>query len=82
LTSDKKYLVLRFLWYVGTGPANIFWEKTPCKKLADLHPGQGNLGTSKEQVFSGLQNLSSLHKIVWRSAEKISPFFIGKKHRN
>jgi hypothetical protein len=28
--------------YVGTGPANIFGEKTPCKKLADLHPRQGN----------------------------------------
>jgi hypothetical protein len=29
--------------YVGTGLANIFGERTPCKKLADLHPGQGNL---------------------------------------
>jgi hypothetical protein len=29
--------------YVGTGPANIFGERTPCKKLADLHPRQGNL---------------------------------------
>jgi hypothetical protein len=29
--------------YVGTGPVNIFWERTPCKKSADLHPRQGNL---------------------------------------
>jgi hypothetical protein len=41
--------------------------------LADLHPRQGNLHTSKEQIFSGLQNLSSLHKIGCRSAEKNSP---------
>jgi hypothetical protein len=31
--------------------------------------------TSKEHFFSGLQNLSSLRKIGWRSAEKIAPFF-------
>jgi hypothetical protein len=31
--------------------------------------------TSKEQFLSGLQNLSSLHKIGWRSAEKNRPFF-------
>jgi hypothetical protein len=40
-------------WYVvprknlatlgGTGLANILGERTPCKKLADLHPRQGNL---------------------------------------
>jgi hypothetical protein len=29
----------------------------------------------KELFFSGLEKLSSLHKIGWRSAEKISPFF-------
>jgi hypothetical protein len=28
----------------------------------------------KKQFFSGLQNLSSLHKRGWRSAEKILPF--------
>jgi hypothetical protein len=29
--------------YVGTGPANILGERTPCNKSSDLHPGQGNL---------------------------------------
>jgi hypothetical protein len=29
---------------------------------------------SKELFFRGVQNLSSLHKIRWRSAEKIPPF--------
>jgi hypothetical protein len=29
----------------------------------------------KGTLFRGLQNLSSLHQIGWRSAEKISPFF-------
>jgi hypothetical protein len=34
------------------------------KKSADLHPiKQGNLCTSKEQFFRGLQNPFSLHKI-------------------
>jgi hypothetical protein len=56
--------------YAGTGPANIFGERTPSKKLADLHPRQVNLGTSKKQFFRGANNLSSLHKIGWRSAEK------------
>jgi hypothetical protein len=39
------------------GPANILGERTPCKKSAVLQPRQGNLGTSKEHFFSGLQNL-------------------------
>jgi hypothetical protein len=51
----------------------MFWGKNPCKKLADLHPRQGN-SLQKEPFFSGLQNLSSLHKIGWRSAEKNYPF--------
>jgi hypothetical protein len=52
--------------YVGTGLANIFGERTPCKKLADLHPRHGNL----------LQrNKFSFHKIGWRPAEKNRPFF-------
>jgi hypothetical protein len=52
----------------------FFGERTPCKRLADLHPRQGNL-LQREQFFIGLQNLSSLHKIGWRSAEKNIPFF-------
>jgi hypothetical protein len=36
---------------------------------------RSNSTPSKEQFFSGLQNLSSLHKIGWISAEKIIPFF-------
>jgi hypothetical protein len=28
----------------------------------------------KGTIFCGLQNISSLHKIGWRSAEKILPF--------
>jgi hypothetical protein len=32
----------------------LFGGKTPCKKLADLHPRQGNL--IQRTVFSGLQN--------------------------
>jgi hypothetical protein len=58
--------------YVCTGPANIFGDRTPYKNSADLHPGQF---TSKEHFSTDLQNLSSLHKIGWRSAEKITPFF-------
>jgi hypothetical protein len=44
--------------------------KNTLKKMADLHPRQCNLHL---QLFSGQQNLSSLHKIGWRSAEK-NPF--------
>jgi hypothetical protein len=29
--------------FVCTGPANIFGERTPCKKMADVHPRKGNL---------------------------------------
>jgi hypothetical protein len=53
---------------------HYFGERTPCKKLADLHPGQGNVGTTKEQFYMAQQNLPLLHKIGWRPAEK-SPFF-------
>jgi hypothetical protein len=47
----------------------FFWGRTPCKKWADLHPRQGNL-LQRNNFSAGLQNLSSLHKIGWRSAEK------------
>jgi uncharacterized membrane protein len=43
--------------------------------LADLHPRQGHLLQRNNFSAVYIQNLSSLHKIVWRSAEKISPFF-------
>jgi hypothetical protein len=33
---------LNYNKYVGKGPANIFGEKPLYKKLADLHPRQGN----------------------------------------
>jgi hypothetical protein len=53
----------------------IFWERTPCKKLADLHPWQGNLlQRNNFSAVSGLQNLSSLCKIRERPAEKNVPF--------
>jgi hypothetical protein len=38
-----------------------------------LHPSLGNY-SSKEQFLRCLQNLSSLHKNGWRSAEKIALF--------
>jgi hypothetical protein len=41
---------------------------------ADLHPEHDNLNTSQEQFCWSLQNLSSLHKMGWRSAEKVLPF--------
>jgi hypothetical protein len=51
-----------------------FLEKKPGKKSADLHPRQGNLIQSNN--FSAVnKNLSSLHKIRRRSAEKNSPIF-------
>jgi hypothetical protein len=37
---------------------NILGEKKPCKKSADLHPGQGNL--LQWNIFIGL-NKTSLH---------------------
>jgi hypothetical protein len=58
----------------GPGPANIFGERIPCKKLADLHSGQGNLLQRNNFSVVYIQNISSLHKIGWRSAEKITLF--------
>jgi hypothetical protein len=52
-----------------------FWAKKPCKKSADLHPRQGNLLHTLEHFYRAQQNLSSLHKIGWRSAEKNLPVF-------
>jgi hypothetical protein len=54
-------------------PVNIYWVSTPCKKMADLHPRQGNL--PKKNVLSSLPNLKSLNKIGWRSPEQFQPFF-------
>jgi hypothetical protein len=65
----------RICTYVGTGLANILGERTPCKKLADLHPRQGNLLQRNNFSVVYVQNLSSLHKIGWRPAEKFPPFF-------
>jgi hypothetical protein len=53
-----------------------FLAKNPCKKSADLHPGQGNLGTTLEHFYR--LNSTSLylqHEIGWRPAEKNSPLF-------
>jgi hypothetical protein len=44
----------------------IFWGKEHLVKISTQ---------DKVIYFRGLQSLSSLHKIGWRSAEKISPFF-------
>jgi hypothetical protein len=44
------------------------------KEHLDLHPKQGNL--LQRNIFTGLkQNLSLLHKIGWRPAEKNWPIF-------
>jgi hypothetical protein len=52
--------------------------KNPCKKSADVHPRQGNL--LHWNIFTGLyKNLSSLHKIGWRPAEKNSPVFFNMR---
>jgi hypothetical protein len=46
--------------------------KNPCKKSADLHPRQGNL----PHWNRAQQNLSSLHKIGWRTSwKKFARFF-------
>jgi hypothetical protein len=42
-TRRHRNLRSRTITYVGTGLANIFGERTPCKKLADFYPRQGNL---------------------------------------
>jgi hypothetical protein len=47
----------------------FFGKEHLVKKLADLPNRLGNL-LQRNIFFSGLQNLSSLHKIGWRSAEK------------
>jgi hypothetical protein len=60
-------------------PSNIFGERTPCKKCG-WSPPYTWLFTTKEQFFRGQQNLSSLHKIGWRSAEKAFPF-LTNMHR-
>jgi hypothetical protein len=51
-----------------------FLAKNPCKKSADLHPGQGNL--LQRNIFAGLNKTSPYiqHKIGWRPAEKIALF--------
>jgi hypothetical protein len=52
---------------VCTGPAKLFWEKHLVKNWL--------ISTLDKELFcKGLQNLSSLHKTGWRSAEKIVPF--------
>jgi hypothetical protein len=37
------YVGFFFFFYGPPGLPNILRERTPCKKLADLHPRQGNL---------------------------------------
>jgi hypothetical protein len=60
--------------YVGTGLANIFGERTPCKKLADLHPRQGNYfkGTLFQRSTKPLFASQNRMEI---SLKKILPFF-------
>jgi hypothetical protein len=50
-------------------------EEAPCKKR--LIFTLGKVIYFKGIIFHGstYKNLSSLHEIGWRSAEKISPFF-------
>jgi hypothetical protein len=48
-------------------------ERKPSKKLADLHSKQGSL----LQRNRAQRNLSLLHKIGWRPAEKNSPVFFN-----
>jgi hypothetical protein len=57
--------------YVGTGPATILMERTPCKKLADLRPRQGNL--LQRNIFSKVYK-TSVRFTKYRSAEKFFPF--------
>jgi hypothetical protein len=56
----------------------IFWEeKNPVKSLliSTLDKVIYYIGT----FYRAQQNLSSLHKIGWRSAEKNSPAFFNKR---
>jgi hypothetical protein len=54
-------------------PFKYFGGKNTLEKIGRSPPWTRSF-TSKEQFFSGLLNLSSLHKIGWGSAEKITPF--------
>jgi hypothetical protein len=47
--------------HVGTGPANLFGKRTPCKKSADLHPRQGNL--LQRNNFSVAYKTSSQNRV-------------------
>jgi hypothetical protein len=58
---------------LGTGPSNILGKRTPCKKLADLLPRQGNL--LQRSNFSAAYK-TSLHftKLGGDQLKKISLF--------
>jgi hypothetical protein len=56
--------------YVGTGLANIFGERTPCKKWL--------ISTLDKIIYykgTFLQGSTKPHKIGWRPAEKNRQFF-------
>jgi hypothetical protein len=59
--------------YVGTGPANILGERTPCKNR--LICTLDKVIYFKGTIFEVSTKLSSLRKIGWRSAEKNYSFF-------
>jgi hypothetical protein len=54
-----------------TSPAELFFKKKPCKKLADPHSKQGNL--LHRNTFTGLCEtfLHCTKYVGWRSSEKI-----------
>jgi hypothetical protein len=56
--KNHRNLTFRIYKYVGAGLANIFGERTPCEKLADLYPRQGNL--LQRNIFSAVYK-TSLH---------------------
>jgi hypothetical protein len=55
----------------------FFGKEHLVKKSVDLHPRQGNIDSSKEQFFKGLQHLSSLHK---QGGDQVKNFSLFQTH--
>jgi hypothetical protein len=71
---DIEILVLEQVFIYWHRSCKYFGGKTVCKKNG-LISTLDKVIYFKGTFFTGLQNLSSLHKIGWRSAGKNSPFF-------